>query len=1692
MRIMNIPAGLVRKAARAGNLEPLFVRIERRREYNYHGALLVALQIRANLNMLLEEPDTEAYPLISPDEEELSALRGELYLMKAGEVFPAVIFPEDKKRLNREDFQLLYYIFKSLLSFFNEATRKYLTDSWESRFPFEPIDNDELKKSDYAEEYKTFLKYFRRDGIYELMKMSQEFLGFTTLNHVLGVHAIAMKIGRQLAAKGFNIDLAVVSATAINHDVGKFGCKGEELKRIAYLHYYYTKEWFDRYKMDVLSHVATNHGTWDLESVRLPIETMLLIYSDFSVKNKRDENGKYRMAFFAIDDAFEVIKNMLDNLDEAKQRRYESVYEKLKDLDDLFSLLGIDRNIDHIHNPIDRYGYQIKYDPEKIVSGAEFGDVFALLPSSEIAAAFKNLSVVSNFRVLYYLRDVKSLSHILEQARLEKNWKDLRTYLRIIEGYSEYFTHDQRLITVDFLFELLSHHEDDIRYHASNLIAELIKNMDVEFHKEVPPGVVPEQRKDSLRLFRRVLELLNYEESESEESLEHKERRIYNTTLIIHHLFLISPSEKLKEYKKVLLNLIPEGKAFLEKPFTVLYLAEIFLVTISHYTPKEINRILLFALNYLGYSFTGASLMILNLVVRMMETAQEKLWSEENRFQTLALLKNISGLVKDNLTPAASEIIREIFLRIDPDKCSLPEDCDNISERLDNIISTQRKEYHAVFLNDFKTRTSWVEKKSNCDFLTRYAIDRYRENGDRFLALETAGHFANLLKVSHVEGTRFRAGQRLLELVPLLEVNQVNEIAIELLRSLEQDDEGFTQYIPRVLSRVVLLLPPEEFREIIDDIFAGLKSLRITIKELLLKTLGNILRNMDKADKRLRREASPILGMVLKSTFDTEEQVSKSAYNVIGSILFKKESDIPQHERRIYLQLIGKKFLTLLRYRSDSLISLFYTSSCLNQIYKFISSQEKSGFPLNFDEYDKIAFAPGTYDPFSNGHRELARIAAEKGYEVFIQVDEYSWSKRTLPRLLRKHIVRMAVADLFHVYLYPGEPPLNIANPQNLAELENKFDPRPVSLVVGTDVIFGASAYRTPSKEGRSVFDFHHLVFVRQEEKEAVGRGSYSSRLKGIRKKFRMGYEEILLDKETSLISSSRIRELIERNKPIDDFVDPVVAHFIEERRLYIKTPEYKSELSRTHWGYRVLNRENIEESDFIKISELYRDAFRNHPARSMISGREIADYFKAFLNRKNAGILVLENRERSGELIGFISYFEVETIRLLALVQSAKISEEIRERTAGPLVYSNILAIKRSYQSRNIASDIKTRAALEWIENGYMFALSKLNLTLIESGNRFSAQERRLLELNEELGYQILGVENEEKIGANRYRMEYMIVNLQRPVLLIDDLIDQFKYQYRNDKHLLKIIHRNQKLLLSVFRNIYPDQLLLRINNRDLINSVLEKIHEISLTTVTRKPAGKKQMGEIIALLTGQVLGREIVPNTVTKALHTERTVDRVGKRDFFMPYPYYTGIRNQLGIMKNFGKDPVLADLFSLSGATLLHLVKEASEMNFPIKKVVVGIISGKARELILANNIRTEHVIYLPTLTNWFNLRHFYPFIGGETIHQPFYYRKFVIESMNYIFPYRRARQLRQISRDDLISLSRVCLLGSLEVFEYLEDSYLMQHKRELTMLHLPEIMEDPRRPVSNEAYEVDWNSKISDILKGDLEQLERFYG
>ena len=101
---------------------------------------------------------------------------------------------------------------------------------------------DELKGSAVAEEYRQFLRRFREEYIYELLRLGREVTPFRTMEHIAGVHHVSMMAARAFKRNGGLIDLALISGAAAGHDIGKFGCKPGE--RVPYLHYYYTDQWF--------------------------------------------------------------------------------------------------------------------------------------------------------------------------------------------------------------------------------------------------------------------------------------------------------------------------------------------------------------------------------------------------------------------------------------------------------------------------------------------------------------------------------------------------------------------------------------------------------------------------------------------------------------------------------------------------------------------------------------------------------------------------------------------------------------------------------------------------------------------------------------------------------------------------------------------------------------------------------------------------------------------------------------------------------------------------------------------------------------------------------------------------------------------------------------------------------------------------------------------------------------------------------------------------------------------------------------------------------------------------------------------------------------------------------------------------------------------------------------------------------
>lgn len=100
----------------------------------------------------------------------------------------------------------------------------------------------------------------------------------------------------------------------------------------------------------------------------------------------------------------------------------------------------------------------------------------------------------------------------------------------------------------------------------------------------------------------------------------------------------------------------------------------------------------------------------------------------------------------------------------------------------------------------------------------------------------------------------------------------------------------------------------------------------------------------------------------------------------------------------------------------------------------------------------------------------------DMGFEVYLAVDEFSWSKRTQPHSFRINIMRMSIAQELDIYLFPSEIPIGLNNSKDLNKLKNLFPDSDVYIVIGSDVILNASSYKNNSP----IHKFPHIIFNRE------------------------------------------------------------------------------------------------------------------------------------------------------------------------------------------------------------------------------------------------------------------------------------------------------------------------------------------------------------------------------------------------------------------------------------------------------------------------------------------------------------------------------------------------------------------------------------------------------------------------------------
>ncbi len=1494
---------------------------------------------------------------------------------------------------------------------------KYAQQNNLSKIPsFEFLHDEEIQDLPNRTEYLSFLDVFDKNHVYELMMLDGEVNGYNTLNHVTAVHFVAMHVARQLKKVGVQVNLGLVSGSSAGHDIGKYGCKGLEKRRVAYLHYYYTDQWFIKYNMPGIALIAANHSTWDLELENLSLESLLLIYADFRVKNKQTKNGQ-EMHIFSLQESFGIILGKLDNVDEAKERRYIRVYSKLKDFEDYLLNKGI--NID------------LKSEEPQFVKAVDF----ALIDGYEVVKNFKLMAFEHNVSLMSKLNNEVTFTGMIEAARSEQDWKNIRAYLNILEEYSIYLSQKEKLFSLSFLYELLVHREGDIRRQAANLMGKIIVHYDMEYTKEIPEDVRINhtEEKACLSLWDKYVGLFldpGYKVTDNQKEWIGYSLRIFADSVIN------SPRNKFKEEcLKIFLKYIQADMN--EEVAKLNCLNSLLSIPLELYDEEQLSIVLNFSVKSVKSPSYSIRLMAAQFLLKTVQTIKI---AGKSLMDVLDIVSDFSpdeGLCMNYLKYKIAQCL------------NAP---DSLLKKYSALLTGNWYKTSDIFLNNLKAATPWNVKTISIDYIMETLSKK-----NEVALLQAATHLANLVKVSAKESVRNKAGNSLVQLGNMLTIDQRNEIAFELIKGLEIDEMQYAKYIPEYLGRFVMLLSPKELDEFIIDLKNIYNNTSERSSALVIDTFGVMVQYYPEYKERFGEDSSVIekrlikmLGIILGGLANFNTQVKQETFLVIGQYIFGSIILSLKQKHKIF-SLIYKKLLTLINEKELSDLFFFNNSASFNHIYRFISDYEFFNGKFDIKENKNIAFFPGTFDPFSLSHKGIVVEIRNLGYDVYLAVDEFSWSKKVQPRMIRRQIINMSIADELGVFLFSDEIPINLTNAEDLKALKSVFPNKDVHIVVGSDVIINATAYKNrPSKN--TIHNFNHIVFKRAKDdlsQAAIKKAEEAKdRIKGT-------LIELQLPVYLEDISSTQIRENIDNNRDISNLIDPMAQNFIYDRNLYIREPLNKGVLKTKPFVIEI-----VEDLSKKIVDEIGHYIFMHTDLYENIGEQLIS---------KNIKLLIIRDSKNFNKLLGFSAFHKISSSDVYSEFHSQYIANYVREKTAGRIIVIDGIFINPSKEYDGMEQILITETLSHCLRNDFTYVLYNNIMSETDSA--------KLIETLKLQGF--------TEIYDEITQRTVYAVDMKFPICLTLNLESFIKEPLNESKKVHEAIVNARKRLQKSMTQLYPGSLVLSIDN-DMINQIL--INKIcSMNNVPNELMTPRILGENMIVPFGNILKGMIVPNTVTKSLHTEKVYSSDALRFKIKEYPFYSPIENQVRTIQSFERPVILVDDLLHKGYRIKEVDPILKRHNINVKKIIVGIMSGRGKDLMQIQGRDADCAYYIPNLRLWFNENLMYPFLGGDGIWLENENITNLIPSINLILPFYSPMFIRGASKEAIYNLSMSCLENAKHVLLALETEFKEIFERNLTVKRLGEVLLSPRLPYLGDNIYYDLNKEASDFMDVSIESL-----
>ena len=865
------------------------------------------------------------------------------------------------------------------------------------------------------------------------------------------------------------------------------------------------------------------------------------------------------------------------------------------------------------------------------------------------------------------------------------------------------------------------------------------------------------------------------------------------------------------------------------------------------------------------------------------------------------------------------------------------------------------------------------------------------------------------------------------------------EVVIELTKGLEIGDYQFSKYIPEYLGVLIMHMYPEELNEVLYELKHLLEGGNEKVTSVTLQTLGVMLQNYSdyqgrfhEEDKVFLRRRDVIIGMLLSGMANYHEAVSREGFLVLGKMIFGTDQLTLETKAEIF-KVLHKKMLTLIEDREGDTLRFFNNAACLNHIYRFISDYQFFFGSLPLKEVDKAAFFPGTFDPFSQGHKGIVTAIRDEGYEVYLALDEFSWSKNTQAREYRKKIMNMSCADEPGVYIFPDDQPINIANPEDIRKLKNLFDGKEVFIVVGSDVIANASSYQK-KPEIDSIHSLNHIVFRRESmEQKTEGKRSYEENLEKITGKV----IELTLPTHLEDISSSKIRDNIDNNRDVASLIDPIAQSYIYDNALYMRQPMYKFILS---------------------AKSLNFDSQRNENG----------------LNR-----CVITDESRGDAVIAEALAHNVESARLYNEFDNLELASFVREKAAGRILVIHRINADKSAIEEDACQLIITEVLSEALKDDYTYAVFHDR----EFQDKSAKEQKYIIDVLLRQGFKEIII-NERATGCYG-------VNMSCPVTLIQNMNTVLKAPFNKNSQVQKALVKAHKRLQQSLVAMFPDTLILSYDSTVMHHKLIRMITQEN--GVPSEEQEKRVLGPYMCVPFGKILNGMAAPNTVTKTLHMEKSFSPNLENFRIKEYPNYASIENQVRTIKSFHRPVILVDDILHKGYRMRCLDPILNDNDVKVHKILVGILSGIGRDLMNLQGREIDSAYFVPNLNAWFVESTLYPFIGGDGVERHTGTIDDDFTSINMILPYMIPSFLaRRCTKEAIYDYSMVCLENARDIMKVLEEEYQKIFQKKLTLQRLSEAIHSPKLTDVGQCLDFDRALAASSYIEDDIERLQRMRG